>query len=87
MSSSPKITITIKLFAAYQEAYNLWELKREFTPNIAISDVLNQLIAEHPELEKWRSVSRFGLNLQFVEAETLLQDGDEIVFIPPVSGG
>jgi molybdopterin converting factor small subunit len=25
--------------------------------------------------------------LHFVEAETLLQNGDEIVFIPPVSGG
>jgi molybdopterin synthase sulfur carrier subunit len=87
MSSSPKITITIKLFAAYQEAYNVGELKRDFAPNISILDVLNQLISEHPELEKWRSLTRFGLNLQFVEAETLLQDGDEIVFIPPVSGG
>ncbi|MEB3123531.1 MAG: MoaD/ThiS family protein [Snowella sp.] len=87
MSSSPKITITIKLFAAYQEAYNVGELKRDFSPNTSILEVLNQLISERPELEKWRSLTRFGLNLQFVEAETLLQDGDEIVFIPPVSGG
>ncbi len=87
MSSSPKITITIKLFAAYQEAYNIGELKRDFSLNTSILEVLNQLISERPELEKWRSLTRFGLNLQFVEAETLLQDGDEIVFIPPVSGG
>jgi molybdopterin synthase sulfur carrier subunit len=87
MSSSPKITITIKLFAAYQEAYNVGELKRDFSPNTSVLEVLNQLISERPELEKWRSLTRFGLNLQFVEAETLLQDGDEIVFIPPVSGG
>ncbi|PZV25965.1 MAG: molybdopterin synthase sulfur carrier subunit [Snowella sp.] len=87
MPSSPKITITIKLFAAYQEAYNVGELKRDFSPNTSILEVLNQLISERPELEKWRSLTRFGLNLQFVEAETLLQDGDEIVFIPPVSGG
>jgi molybdopterin synthase sulfur carrier subunit len=87
MSSSPTITITIKLFAAYQEAYNVGELKRDFSPNTSILEVLNQLISERTELEKWRSLTRFGLNLQFVEAETLLQDGDEIVFIPPVSGG
>jgi molybdopterin synthase sulfur carrier subunit len=87
MSSNSKITITIKLFAAYQEAYNVGELKRDFALNISILDVLNQLISERPELEKWRSLTRFGLNLQFVEAETLIQDGDEIVFIPPVSGG
>ena len=87
MSSSPKITITIKLFAAYQEAYNVGELKRDFSPNTSVLEVLNQLISERPELEKWRSLTRFGLNWQFVEAETLIQDGDEIVFIPPVSGG
>lgn len=87
MSSSPKITITIKLFAAYQEAYNVGELKRDFCLNTSVLEVLNQLISERPELEKWRSLTRFGLNLQFVEAETLIQDGDEIVFIPPVSGG
>jgi molybdopterin synthase sulfur carrier subunit len=87
MSSSPKITITIKLFAAYQEAYNVGELKRDFSVNTSVLEVLNQLISERPELEKWRSLTRFGLNWQFVEAETLIQDGDEIVFIPPVSGG
>jgi molybdopterin synthase sulfur carrier subunit len=87
MSSSPKITITIKLFAAYQEAYNVGELKRDFSANTSVLEVLNQLISERPELEKWRSLTRFGLNWQFVEAETLIQDGDEIVFIPPVSGG
>ena len=87
MSSSPKITITIKLFAAYQEAYNVGELKRDFSLNTSVLEVLNQLISERPELEKWRSLTRFGLNWQFVEAETLIQDGDEIVFIPPVSGG
>ncbi|MEO0014768.1 MAG: hypothetical protein RLZZ535_3157, partial [Cyanobacteriota bacterium] len=35
----------------------------------------------------WRDVTRFGINLQFVESATALQDGDEIVLIPPVSGG
>ena len=70
MSSSPKITITIKLFAAYQEAYNLGELTRDFSLNTSILEVLNQLISERPELEKWRSLTRFGLNWQFVEADT-----------------
>lgn len=87
MSFPEKITITIKLFAAYQEAYQLAELKRDFASPTSVLDVLDQLLSERPELEKWRSLTRFGLNLEFVEADTLLQDGDEIVFIPPVSGG
>jgi sulfur-carrier protein len=81
------ITITIKLFAAYQEAYNLPELKRQFPPQTPVSAVLDDLIAEHPQLEPWRKLTRFGINLQFVEPNTFLKDGDEVVLIPPVSGG
>ncbi len=84
---SSEISITIKLFAAYQEAYGLGELQRSFPVQTSVVDVLNALLQERPELEKWRSLTRFGVNLQFVEADTRLQDGDEVVFIPPVSGG
>jgi sulfur-carrier protein len=85
--SEPPITITVKLFAAYQEAYGVSELTLEFpypTPAIAI---LNYLIDRQPQLESLRNLTRFGVNLQFVDANTLLQDRDEVVLIPPVSGG
>ncbi|EAZ93573.1 hypothetical protein CY0110_17297 [Crocosphaera chwakensis CCY0110] len=45
------------------------------------------MIEEHPQLKKWQDITRFSVNYQFVEADTKLQDGDELVFIPPVSGG
>ncbi len=81
------ITITIKLFAAYQEAYGVSELLREFPPQTPVVAVLDNIIAQHPELNRWRNLTRFGINLQFVEPDTLLQNGDEVVLIPPVSGG
>ncbi|MGA9378592.1 MAG: MoaD/ThiS family protein [Phormidium sp.] len=81
------ITFTIKLFAAYQEAYGVPELVREFPSETSVGKVLENIIAEHPELAQWREITRFGVNLQFVEPDTVLQDGDEVVFIPPVSGG
>jgi molybdopterin synthase sulfur carrier subunit len=84
---STSITITVKLFAAYQEAYDLPELKLELPPNSSVEFVLNSLINEHPELEKWHHSTRFGVNFQFVAADTPLHDGDEVVLIPPVSGG
>ena len=31
--------------------------------------------------------THFGVNLDFVPGDTLLQPGDEVVLIPPVSGG
>lgn len=85
--SESSVTVTVKLFAAYQEAYGVPELLLKFPPQTPVSAVLDSLITEHPKLEQWRNLTRFGLNFQFVESDTILQDGDEVVLIPPVSGG
>ena len=85
--SESSVSVTVKLFAAYQEAYGVPELVLKFPLQTSVSAVLDTLITEHPELEQWRNLTRFGLNLQFVESDTILQDGDEVVLIPPVSGG
>lgn len=81
------IVITIKLFAAYQDAYGVSELIREFPPQTPVIAVFEQLLAEKPELICWREVTRFGVNYQFVPLDTILDHGDEVVLIPPVSGG
>lgn len=81
------ITITVKLFAAYQEAYGVEEIVMEFPANTPVVAVRDRILAEHPELSQWRDVTRFGVNMQFVESDTIIQDGDEVVMIPPVSGG
>lgn len=85
--SKPTITVIVKLFAAYQEAYGVPEQVLEIPAGTAVAAVCDRLISEHPELAQWRDLTRFGVNLQFVEPDTLLQDGDEVVLIPPVSGG
>ncbi len=85
--SQSAITVTVKLFAAYQEAYGVPELVLEFPPETPVAAVGLRLQALHPELSQLRDVTRFGVNLQFVEPDTILQDGDEVVLIPPVSGG
>ncbi len=81
------ININVKLFAAYQEAYQTPELKLTVPQDTKVNNLLDIILGEKPELEKWRNLTRFGVNLQFVEPDTILKDGDEIVFIPPVSGG
>lgn len=86
-SLEASLTVTVKLFAAYQEACGVSELSLTFPQGTPVVAVRDRLIAEHPELEQWRQVTRFGINCQFVEPETLLQPGDEVVLIPPVSGG
>lgn len=81
------ITIVVKLFAAYQEAYGVSELTLELPAGATVVQVRDRLLTEHPKLTQWRDLTRFGVNLQFVESDTVLRSGDEVVFIPPVSGG
>lgn len=81
------ITVTVKLFAAYQEAYGTPEIQMEVPAGTAVKMVRDRLIAEYPQLLQWQDLTRFGINYQFVEPDTLLTQGDEVVLIPPVSGG
>ena len=81
------ICITLKLIAIYQETLGVPEKTLTLPAGTTVEEVLNQIIQENPTLTKWRELTRFGLNLQFVVADTTLSDGDELVLIPPVSGG
>jgi sulfur-carrier protein len=81
------IQVTVKLFAVYQEVFNTPELNLLLPVATSVGKLLETLIEQKPQLAKWQTVTRFGVNLKFVEANTILQDGDEVVLIPPVSGG
>ena len=81
------ITVKVKLFAIYQEVLETSELDLLLTKPTTVANVLALLIEQKPELAQWRDVTRFGVNLQFVSEDRLLADGDEVVLIPPVSGG
>jgi sulfur-carrier protein len=81
------ISITVKLFAAFQEATATPEILLAIPINAPVSEVYDRLVSEYPVLEKWRSLTRYAINLDFVEPDTILKDGDEVALIPPVSGG
>lgn len=82
-----EISVTVKLFAIYQETYQAEQLTWQMPKTAIAADVLERIFAEHPHLADWRDVTRLGVNLDFVEADTPLKSGDEVVLIPPVSGG
>jgi sulfur-carrier protein len=85
--SNSQIQVKVKLFAVYQEVFGTPELELTLLPETTVDQLLASLIEQQPQLTKWRDVTRFGVNLQFVESDTVLQDEDEVVLIPPVSGG
>jgi molybdopterin converting factor subunit 1 len=54
--------------------------------NPMISKLREQLIAEFPDFERLKSL-RFAVNEEYVDESYILKENDEVVIIPPVSGG
>ena len=51
------------------------------------ADVWERLRAQHRELAAYRLPPMIAVNEEYVGADQLLRDGDELAFIPPVAGG
>lgn len=79
--------ITVKLFAAYQEAYGQPELEMDVEPGTPVVKIGDRIRAAHPSLTELAAVTRYGINHAFVDPQQTVCEGDEIVLIPPVSGG
>ncbi|OYQ62387.1 molybdopterin synthase sulfur carrier subunit [Pseudanabaena sp. SR411] len=81
------IQITVKLFAIFQEVIATDEMQIKLESGTSVSTIFDRLVSQHPHLEKWRSLTRYAVNLNFVDPQTILKNGDEVALIPPVSGG
>jgi sulfur-carrier protein len=79
--------ITLKLFAIYQEVYQTDQILLDLPNSTTAAQLLDRCIQDHPQLAPWRELTKIGVNLEMVPPDKILEDGDEIVLIPPVSGG
>lgn len=79
--------VNIRLFARLKEVVGASELQRVVPDGCAAADAWNALVAEFPALaDHTRSVS-CAVNEEYARLTAPLHDGDEIAFLPPVSGG
>ena len=86
-SNSEDIQITVKLFAIFQEVFATDQMQITLESGAPASQIFDRLVSQQPHLEKWRSLTRYAINLNFAESHTVLSNGDEVALIPPVSGG
>jgi len=79
--------ITVKLFAIVRERAGQSELSMEFADAATVAIAAEKLAGQFPQIAQFLSRAAFAVNQNYASRETLLQDGDELAVIPPVSGG
>jgi molybdopterin converting factor subunit 1 len=79
--------IRVKLFAALREAAGLSVVDLELPAGATAEDAWRRLLEGHPVLGPRRASLAAAVNRRYAPFDMPLADGDELVFIPPVSGG
>jgi molybdopterin converting factor subunit 1 len=81
------IALKVRLFARLREQAGVESEAFEVPPGSTVADVYDSLRRRHPALESDRGAVRGAINQEFSDWDTLVSAGDEVAFIPPVSGG
>lgn len=79
--------VRVRLFASLREAVGAPTLDLELPEGATAGAAWERLAAAHPALVSRRGSLAAAVNRRYAPFDTSLSDGDEVVFIPPVSGG
>jgi len=79
--------VKVRLFARLRDVVGAGELDRDVPPDATPQAVWNMLAAEYPELTQYVGVVSCAVNEEYSKFTTPLESGDEVAFLPPVSGG
>ena len=79
--------VTIRLFARLREIAGVADLRRELPDGATARTAWQVLASEFPDLTAHERSVSCAVNEDYARLSTPLHDGDEIAFLPPVSGG
>lgn len=79
--------VTIRLFARLREIAGTAELRRELPDQATAETAWDSLAAEFRGLDEYQRTVSVAVNEEYAKFSTALQNGDEVAFLPPVSGG
>jgi molybdopterin converting factor subunit 1 len=77
----------VRLFARLRDIAGAGELAREVAPGDTIASIWRQLVNEYVELAGYERSISTAVNGDYTRMDHQLHDGDEVAFLPPVSGG
>ena len=79
--------VRVRFFAGIRETVGRPEMQLEVPEGATPEDVWRELASAHPGLAGRRGSLTAAVNRRYSGFDAVLGDGDEVVFVPPVSGG
>ncbi len=77
------MTVTVKFFASLREEVGKGSVQLNAVSPITVAQAWSQACDETPLPPH----VLMAVNMEYVEPSTVLHDGDEVAFFPPVTGG
>ncbi len=81
------LTIRVVLFGHFKDVFPRGETTLSLLPGATAADAARALAATDARLSDLLTKTRVAVREEFAGAETILRDGDEVAFLPPMSGG
>jgi molybdopterin converting factor subunit 1 len=79
--------VTVRLFARLRDIAGSGELVRDAPAGASVGVVWSSLVSEYPELAAYEKSISCAVNADYSKFSAAVADGDEVAFLPPVSGG
>ena len=79
--------VTVRLFARLREIAGAPEVKVVLPESATVLDAWHSLSGRFPELAAYAGSVSCAVNEDYARMTAALKDGDEVAFLPPVSGG
>lgn len=83
----PLTTITLKLFGSLREASGESTIQVELDEGACVADLRKWLAERNSLVDKLGDRLAASVNFEIAASDHILQDGDEVAFLPPVAGG
>ncbi len=79
--------MTVRLFARLREIAGRDALTRDVPAGSTLADVWASLVDEWPGMRAFDTTVSGAVNAEYARMTRALSEGDEVAFLPPVSGG
>jgi len=81
------MTLKLLFFASYTDIAGASELSADLADGSTVADVAAWVVDRYPKFAEILPKGRIAVNQEFAESTLALADGDEVAFMPPMSGG